>query len=541
MSRIRIAAVAGLAAVAALAGCSAPPPGATGAAGDTIVVLTPDQNTQPSFDAGWSSSSDFYDLNLALNENLIKKPYEPTSQTGVVKQDLYQFEGKLAESYDISPDGTVVTFHLRKGVMSEHGNELTADDVIWSYQRKFAATTSVTKYVVAPALTDPTRQIQKVDDHTVTITVPRAGDMFTLLATMADITGQIYDADYLKQNATADDPYAVKWSSGRSDFGYGPYRIESQTPGAETILTANPDYAMGEPAIKRIVRRVAADPANRASALKTGDADVALDLRNADLVDLSTADDVVVPSMPANRFVTLWLTSTVAPFDDPKVRQAMVHAIDYDLLVSQAFQDRAQVTNTFLDPEAPGYSGTGLPKWQYDPAKSKQLLAEAGHPDGVTFALTIQNTVPGIEDAAVAIQSAAAAAGFTVQIDSLPATQYSEKTQSWTAQASLGNWSAISISPPYELMLGTAKGSTSNLANWTDATFDALVQQGVESGDALSPTAGQFWNQAEKLWLDSASTVYLAKTMPTIAMSSSLSGLTWRTDSAVDYTSLKRT
>ena len=523
----------------AAAGCASPPAGASGAATDTVVVVTPDQATQVSFDAGWSSSLDFMDLSLALNETLIRKPYEPTEQEGYVKQNLYEFTGALAESYEISPDGRTVTFTLRQGVLSEQGNELTADDVIWSYERKFGSETSVTPYVVAPALTDPTEQFTKIDDHTVSVTVPRPGDMFTLLGTMADITGQIYDTDYLKEHATPDDPWATTWSSGRFDFGYGAYRLESQTEGTETILTANPDYALGEPAVKRIIRRVVADPANRSNAVRAGDADVALGLRAADLADLSSVDTVLVPSIPANNFVSTWLVTTQEPFDDPLVRQAMAYAIDYDSIVSQAFRNQAQKTTTFLSPDAPGYSGEGLPQWTYDPERARQLLAEAGRPDGVSFTLTVNNALPGLEDVAVAIQSSAAAAGFTIAIESLPPTQFSEKTQTWSAQAALGSGSAITLSPPYELLLGTTKGSSTNLANYSDDAFYAAVEAGANAGDALSPEAGRLWNEAERIWLESASTIYILRTNPTTAASTEFTGLTWRTDGAVDYTALR--
>ncbi|MCF7550001.1 ABC transporter substrate-binding protein [Pseudonocardia sp. WMMC193] len=532
------AAVAALVGLALAAACSAPPQGATGDDGSTVVVVTPDQATQVSFDAGWSSSLDFMDLSLALNETLIRKPYVATDQAGVVKQDLYTFEGRLAESYDVSPDGKTVTFHLRKGVMSEHGNELTADDVIWSYERKFGSPTSVTPYVVAPALTDPAKQFTKVDQYTVSVTVPSAGDTFTLLSTMADITGQIYDSTYLKQHVTADDPWATKYSSGRFDFGFGPYRVESQTAGTETVLTANPTYALGEPKVKRIIRRVVADPANRASALRSGDADIALGLRASDQTDLAADSSVVVPQLSANNFISVSLTTSQAPFTDESVRQAFAYAIDYDQIVSQAFKDRAEVTNSFLSPDAPGYTGAGLPKWTYDPAKAKQLLAAAGYPNGVDVALTVNNSMPGMEDAAVAIQSAAADAGFRITVDSLPPVQYSDKVQTWKAQASLNSGSAISLSPPYELLLGTTKGSSTNLANWSDDSFYATVNSGVQAGDALSAAAGTYWNAAERIWLGSASTVYIAKTKPTTAMRTTLSGLTWRTDSAVDYTAL---
>jgi peptide/nickel transport system substrate-binding protein len=525
-----------------LAACSGDGDSGGGSADGQIVVVMPDQSTQNSFDAGFSVSLDFWDMQLALHSTLIRKPYKPSDEDGVVEQDLYSFEGLLAESYEVSADQLVYTFHLRQGVKSSQGNELTADDVIWSYQRKFGSDTSITPYVVAPAITDPDTQFAKVDQYTVTVTVARPGDGFTLLSTMADVTGQIYDTTYLKANASSDDPWATAWSSGRNDFGFGPYTVESTTEGSETVLKANPAYVLGEPAVKRIVRRVVADAGSRVTAMQGGDADIALALRSADQATLAGATGFTVSEIPANNHVMCPLVVTRAPFDDAQVRKAFALAIDYDQVVEQVFQGRAEKMNTFLRTDAPGYSGEGLPDYSYDPDGAKAMLAEAGHADGVAFTLTYSTAEGFTQDLAVSIQSSAKAAGFTIELEPLPSAQFSERTQNHDVQACIATGGAISLSPPYELLLNTTKDAASNISSWENDAFYAAVDNGVNAGDALSPEAGKFWNEAERIWLgDDAATVFVVNTFPTSALGPKLTGWAWRTDTAVDYSVLSFT
>ncbi|MDF2442360.1 MAG: peptide/nickel transport system substrate-binding protein [Subtercola sp.] len=524
-------------ALVALTACSAGSADSSSSNASTIVVVIPDQATQLSYDVGWTASTDFAEMQGLINANLIRKPYAATDDPAIVKQDLYNFEGVLAESYDLSADNTTVTFHLRQGVMSEHGNEFTANDVLWSYERKFGSDTSIVKYVTAPALTDPDKQFTVIDKYTISLTVPSSGSMFTMLSVLADVTGQLYDSTYLKENATPDDPWATKWSTGRTDFMMGAYRVESMVEGSETVLVANPGYALGTPKITKIIRRVVADAGSRVNALQSGDADVALGLRSSDMATLASNTKFIVPDLAANNFYFLSLTTTVAPFDNVAVRQAMAYAIDYDQIISQVFAGRATNDSTFLWSDAPGYDGTDLPRYSYDPAKAESMLAAAGITTPVSFTLTVPTSESTLQDAAVSIQSSAAAAGFSVDIESIPYAQFAEKTQKGEAQANLSPGSAFSLSPSYELSLFTTPGASTNTSQWSNQEFQDTVQAGIDSGDALTPTAGAFWNKAEQIWLgQDVPMIVVAKSKAVSAVNGEkLTGWTWRTDNSIYY------
>ena len=116
----------------------------------------------------------------ATQATLLRKPYTETDVAGVFEQDPYTYDGYLADSYEVSDDGLVYTFHLSDAI-SAAGNEITADDVIWSFELKFGAETSTARGAMNPVITDPASQFEKIDDKTVTITLTSPGLGTTLL------------------------------------------------------------------------------------------------------------------------------------------------------------------------------------------------------------------------------------------------------------------------------------------------------------------------------------------------------------------------
>ena len=526
-----------VAAAVALSGCSnlGPTTESTSPAGDTTVVeVVPSLSVQMSYDTSYAITTTYYSTFNMLYAGLIRKVYDEGEQANTLTQNQYEFEGVLAESYDVSDDGLTYTFKLREGVMSENGNELTADDVVWSFQRKFGATTSILPYIGKPGLVSAD-QFTAVDDYTVQLTVAKAAYGFTVLSILAGASGAIYDADFLKENVAADDEWATTFTSGRYDFGYGPYRVESVDAASEMVFVANEDYALGEPEISKVIQRVVPDAGNRAQAIKSGDADIALGLTPNDQADLVDDSSLLVPSKPRNGYLMLSLNTTAEPFSDVAVRQAFATAIDYDSIIDGVYQGRAQKNNTMLPSDAPGYDGDDLPDWEYDPEASKDALASAGYTDPIAVTLSVNSEDQTLVDSAVAITSAAADAGFDVTVESVPATQLQEKAGSGQTQLVLSKSESVTLSPPYMLGLLTTPGSSSNYARWSDQTFQDLVTAGSEFSDPLSEEAGVAWNAAEAYWLgEQVPNIFIGQVFEDSAVTADLEGWTWRTDHAVD-------
>lgn len=516
------------------------PAGDSGVPNTTLVVVTPDQASNVVRDYGYTAGTDNQDVTNNLHAQLLRKPY--VEDGNAENQDLYTFDPYLCESYETSPDGLTFTFHLKQGVKSQQGNELTADDVLWSFERKFATPGGGMAGYYKPMLTDPARQIAKVDDHTVTFTVEKAGYGLTLLANLAENIGSIYDSTYLKANATPEDPYAVQWGVQdmlRGNFGFGAYKLESVTPGQEIVMVSHPDFVLGAPAITRMTRRLVEDAATRANMVRSGDADVALGLRPSDQKALESDSSVFVPDTRTNSYLLMAMNTTRAPFDNPAVRYAMAFAVPYGKIISDVYSDRAYQYNHVLDDTAPGYDASAVPEFSYDPAQAKALLAAAGV-SNLSFTLSVNNQLPSVQDTAIQIQSAMADAGITVEIRELPAAQLNQDSLEGKLQASLSVGSSVTMTPPYMLQLLTQPGGGSNTALWNDPIFLGEVQAGLDAGDALSPEAMQHWQAAELRMVQQAPYVMIARIKPAAVLRSDVKGFAQRTDFRIDYSHLER-
>ncbi|MFZ2176339.1 MAG: ABC transporter substrate-binding protein [Rhodococcus sp. (in: high G+C Gram-positive bacteria)] len=511
--------------------------GSTAASGEQLIIVTGAQTNSFAQDV---NGTGYENAEFLLNSNatLLRNPYVDGDGEMSRHQDLYAFEGLLADSYEVSDDGLVYTFRLSESALSQAGNTLTADDVLYSYERKFAVPTSIVPFVSAPAIVDPARQIRKIDDHTVTFTVDAASHGFTLLSLLSNTTATIYDSKVLKEHASDSDPYAAQWSSTNGNWGFGAYKLDTFKPGQEMIYTANPGYVGGEPEVKRIVQRVVQDPGTRANLLRNGDANIAAQLRPADQADLTTDPNVELYTAPTNAMSYIPLTTTTAPFDNVAVRRAFAYAIPYDKIIEDTYRGRAGEIAGILSPDAPGYDGEGLAPFTYDPAKSKEILAAAGITSPVAFTLTVNSSTPDLQEAATQIQTAAAAAGFTITIDPVPSATYNEGLAAKTFQASMGRDYSVVKSPPYELLLFYTAGSPLNWPNWENAAFYAAVNAGIAAGDPLSPEAGVHWNAAQRLIQEEVPTVWMNSVQPLNAFRSDVDGYVFRTDNVIDYSEL---
>jgi peptide/nickel transport system substrate-binding protein len=527
----------GLSAFLAACGSSAGQKSSGGSGSSTLAVVAPDEGISWAVDAAFPGG----DLQQNTQATLLRKPYIKTATSNVLIQDINRFVGYLATGYEVSTDGLVYTLHLRKGVRSAAGNPFTADDVLWSFERKFNTPTSLIPDGTAPAITAPDKQFKKIDDHTITITIADSSSGFTLLALLSDVYTQIYDSVLLKSHATAKDPYAVTWSKTNPNYGFGPYTVQSYQSGVKYTLVANPHAVFGAPNIKKIVLTVVADAGTRANLLKEGGADLARQLLPVDQASLAKDKSLIIPTVAySNIFLNLPLLTNKAPFNDVKVRQAMTYAVPYGQIISSVYHGRALRRPGVLPATEPGYDGSGLPVYDYNPEKAKAMLAAAGHPGGVSYTLTVPASEPDAQQAAVQIQSFGKAAGFDVKIQQLPAAAFAEGDGEHTFQAYLREDGAITQSPPYELLLWTTPGSSQNRGDWNSPEFLAAVKSGEDVGSPFSAAAGQDWNKAEKIFLDEVPMIMAATKQPATGISASISGFAWRTDVGTDYSRLSR-
>jgi len=298
--------------------------------------------------------------------------------SGLVSIDKsLQIVPDIAESWDISPDGTVYTFKIRRNAQFHDGKPVTAEDFKYSLDR--AAKLGRTDSVVAEAFLgdivgakDVTRGraesitgVEVVDSSTLKITIDAAKPYF--LAKLTYTTAFVVDKSQVESNPR-------NWT--RKPNGTGPYKLQEWRVNERIILTANERFYGGAPAVKRVLYNLAGGSALTqyendeidVSGISVNDIERVQSSRDALSKDYKTGPNLSIGYIAFN--------TTIPPFDDPKVRQAFAMAIDREQLARVVLKGMLPVANSFMMPGLPGYNqNASLPP--FDPAAAKQLLAES--------------------------------------------------------------------------------------------------------------------------------------------------------------------
>lgn len=325
----------------------------------------------------------------------------------------------LAESYEISDDGTVFTFKLRQGVKFHNGRELTSADIKYSIERVVNPTTtspgqgffaSIAGFdEMASGAATELSGIATPDDHTVVFTLSRPD------ATFLHVMALNFSFAVPKE---AIDEFGADFAT--HPVGTGGFKLREWTLGQRVVFERNPDYYHpGVPYLDEITFEIGQEPTVALLRLQRGEVDILGD-------GIPPAQFAEVMADPANEgliveggqlhtgYVTMNVTQP--PFDDVRVRQAVNMAINKERVV-RIINNRAVPANQPLPPAMPGYD-TSYEGYPFDAAKAKGLLAEAGYADGFTTELYAMNTDPNPR-IAQAIQQDLAEIGIKAELKSL--------------------------------------------------------------------------------------------------------------------------
>ncbi len=535
----------GVAAVGFLAACGGSDDsdgggGGGSSAGKTdmvVAVATLVQSLNGTID-GTGTFLEAFEMNANLNAGLVRNPYIDNAETaGTVVQDFNEYVGYVADSYEVSADGTVYTFHLRDGFSDAQGNPITADDVVYSFERKWASE-KYSRGIWNGYFNGPD-DITKVDDLTVEFHMSKPGFGPTFLGVLANSSGHIWSKTILEANATADDPYAMAWSAANGGWGLGPYYVSDWTPDQEMILTANPNYAYGEVAITKVTLRVVPDAGTRASLVSTGDVQAAESILPTDQVKLKSNKDLVIPVVADPiAYVDLTLVCNKAPFDNRLVRQAFAKALPYDDIMSQIFAGQAVYKVGNINPSFTGYSIDGLPVPATDIDGAKALLAEAGV-DRVSFELSVSTANADLVNACVLVKSFAEDAGFDVTIKQMSAQDFQTARVNGTDQAIIYlNRAQVQTEAYSCVTFFQPNNSTASPSRWEDEYNDEFwgyVNQALDIQDQTSSEAGALYNKAQKVMIESAAEIFVCAIQPTQVYRTELEGFTYRSENAYDW------
>ena len=343
--------------------------------------------------------------------------------------DLDKITGELAESYDVSPDGLKLTFHLRKDAKFQDGTPVTAEDVKWSLDRVVTAPVLGKAQLLTGSMTSAD-QFKVIDPLTFEVTLPKPDKL--ALPNLATVYPIIINSKLAKEHATADDPWATAWLK-EHPAGSGPYVIETFKPGEQVIMSRNEAWNRGsadKPAsFKRIIIQSVPEPATRANLVERGDADLAIDLQASDVQSLEAKGRLKVISTPQYNAVTfISMNNKIPPFDNINVRRAVAFALPYDDMFKAALFGRGAPLfgATWADGKPPSGAYPIPQPVKLDLDKAKEYLKAAGLADGfsTTFSFNVGQASTA-EPMAALVKESLAKIGITVDIQKMPDAQMS--------------------------------------------------------------------------------------------------------------------
>ena len=359
--------------------------------------------------------------------------------------------GDLAESFEVSPDGTVYTFHLVDNATWHDGEPFTADDVVftinWSVQnwdafKGFLPSWNQIKGADAVlGTTDSPEGLRKIDDTTVELTLaaPNAGFLYAI----TDMANMILP-EHALSTVTKADVETVDFTVGTPGvtIGTGPYKLTGFTADQSVQLEANPDYFKGAPQISSIIFKLFADPALAVAQLESGDLDLGFRVSPGEFDRLSAIDTLNVISAENPGIVRIVFKTEAAPWSSKEVRQAFYTAINRQAIVDDFYKGRARV---LINP--PGFTEyPDLKRYEYNVDTAKQLLATGGY-NGEPFKLLYNQTFPDATSLMPLIQSDLQAAGITVELvptdNETYLAKYNDRTQ-WDGFIAVGGSEGLS-------------------------------------------------------------------------------------------------
>lgn len=412
----------------------------------------------------------------------------------------------LAENVDVSDDGLVFTFHLRNNIKFHNGRPLTADDVIWSYNRIITmkpASPSATNIRpikgardVEEGKAETISGLKKIDDHTLEITMENPVDI----------------AYHLWLPGTAILPREEVEARGdgftTDPVGCGAFKFVKWVKGSEVVIEKFPEFFLeGQPYLDKVVYKIMGEAASRDLAFKAQELDATI--VGAVNYPEYKADPVISQNMieVAEMFTRLaGFNPEFKPFADKRVRQAINYALPTDLIIEKVLKDKAFPARGFLPTTSPAFN-PDIKKYDYDLEKAKALMKEAGYEDGFVIERAIGTANAswgtGIFEAALSYLKKI---GVTLEIQQMEGAAMAERIRQ--GEYDMFIWSLESGPDPLvalERWKSDNDQSAGNYVNYNNPEFDKYLTLAAGERDpdkkiALIQKAEAIFSEDAPIW-----------------------------------------
>ncbi len=448
------------------------------------------------------TSSDFQGFDPHLNIDpwsieLALMLYNP-----LLEMDAGKFKPALAESWETSPDGFTYTFKLRKGVKFHSGQEFTAVDAQFSLSRvmdKKSPLASIFATIKSVEVVDP-YQIKVVLNNPFSAFLGYLGSVFMVPKATVEKQGDL--------KSTPD--------------GTGPFRLKERVPSQVTRLERNPNYFQaGLPYLDGVEVRIISDDSARMNAMRAGEIDrnVWVPVKEVEALKKDTKWAVVSGPSTVTQYVGMNLSRK--PFNNLKVRQAISSLVDRQAIVDVAAFGQGVPT---VGGPVPAILGAyyGEVPYKLDVAKAKQLLTDAGYPDGLKTTITVQSTDKLAINIAQILQSQFKPAGIAAEIKPLEIGGLMQALTTLDYDMYVLGYGGPIMDPDVFVSPWVTGGRLGERIGYSDPVFDDLVARGRATLDTKARDG--FYRDAQKRMAEQAAVVFLYLTLMSEAQTSYVKG-----------------
>jgi len=473
---------------------------------------------------------------------IMRAAYETLVTLGDKGADITKIEPLLAESYEVSPDARVYTFRLRKGIKFHTGNEMTAEDVLFSFRRL-----GNLKDNPSWLFSDHVESIEAVDPYTVRITLKEPNAAF--LAMLVSPNFAVVDSKAVKEKGGTDAPDADKtdratdWLNQNS-AGTGPFILKEWKEKEHVILERNPNYWRDPPAIDRIVIRDIPDPTAQLQALERGEVDIAQSL-DVDLIARLRASGKA-QIIEGYTLDMIYLAITMNPeiskeLADKRVRQAIMYAIDYEGIIKGLMRGGAVHLPTTIPLGLIGTDPNLAPK--RDLEKARALMKEAGYEKGFTVKMVFPTAtfVGGLpaETLAAKLQADLAQIGITLELEPRETVAWRADYRAGKLAITIADWTPDFLDPHGWAIPFAVKGaSAAKRVYYENPKAEELAIRAGQITD-LEERA-RMYLELQRIFLDDATYIGLIQPKVYIAAAPDVQGIVYNPVYFIDYYYVKK-
>ena len=446
-----------------------------------------------------------------------------------------ELEPGLASSWEVSKDGKEIIFNLRNDV-TFHSTEyftptrnFNADDVLFSFERQLKkdhpyhqVNGGSYQYWEGMSMTDLIASIEKVSDYQIKFKLKKAEAPF--LANMAMSFMSILSKEYGDQLLASKTPEKID----HFPVGTGPFIFKKYVKDSIIRFNSNKNYFAGKPEIDRLVFSITPDANVRYQKLKTGECHLIIEPDPSDISSMKSNNELIVLESSGLNISYLAMNTAIKPFDNPKVRKAINHALDRDSYINAIYRGNALKATNPIPPNIWSYDNEQK-GYELNLAKAKKLLAEAGHPNGFEtelWTLPVSRPYnPAGKKMGEMMQADLAKIGIKVKLVSYDWPTYLSKSRNGEHQLIQLGWTGDNGDPDnfLHILLGCdGVDAGSNVARWCDKKFNNLVMEAKKVSQQNQRS--KLYIQAQRIFNENAPWVPIAHSKVFRTMAKNVTG-----------------